>query len=151
MEIKDIMSKNIITSNINDDISIIANKMRNYDIGFIPIIDKNHIIGIITDRDIACRIFNNEDPEGDITEYMSRDIISTDIDSSIPEALNLMKKHRIKRIIIKEQEKIVGILSISDILPINEYKNETYETIKEIWKIGPNKHKYETEIDEFYL
>ena len=56
-----------------------------------------------------------------------------------------------KKVIITDSGRVVGVISISNIICINEYKNQLYDTIKSIWKIGPNKHKYETFIDEFYL
>lgn len=150
MSLKDIINNNIIVCNINDDVSFISSCMRDNDIGFIPIVDRNHIVGVITDRDLACRIFNNE-LDGNITDYMSRDIVSVDINDSILDVLNKMKKYRIKRIIVTDNNKVIGVVSISDILNIDEFNEEVFNTIKSIWKIGPNIHKYESEVDEFYL
>ncbi len=150
MSLKDIINNNIIVCNINDDVSFISSCMRDNDIGFIPIVDRNRIVGVITDRDLACRIFNNE-LDGNITDYMSRDIVSVDINDSILDVLNKMKKYRIKRIIVTDNNKVIGVVSISDILNIDEFNEEVFNTIKSIWKIGPNIHKYESEVDEFYL
>lgn len=150
MSLKDIINNNIIVCNINDDVSFISSCMRDNDIGFIPIVDRNRIVGVITDRDLACRIFNNE-LDGNITDYMSRDIVSVDINDSILDVLNKMRKYRIKRIIVTDNNKVIGVVSISDILNIDEFNEEVFNTIKSIWKIGPNIHKYESEVDEFYL
>lgn len=150
MSLKDIINNNIIVCNINDDVSFISSCMRDNDIGFIPIVDRNRIVGVITDRDLACRIFNNE-LDGNITDYMSRDIVSVDINDSILDVLNKMKKYRIKRIIVTDNNKVIGVVSISDILNIDEFNEEVFNTIKSIWKIGPNIHKYESEVGEFYL
>ena len=120
------------------------------DVGLVLVCDRNRVVGIITDRDIACRVFSNElDPN--ITDYMTRNIISVDIDDSVYDVLDLMSKNRIKRIVVTDSNRVVGVLSISDLLEIDEIKNEVFETIKSVWKIGSNRHKYETEIDEFYL
>ena len=62
-----------------------------------------------------------------------------------------MKKYRIKRIIVTDNNKVIGVVSISDILNIDEFNEEVFNTIKSIWKIGPNIHKYESEVGEFYL
>lgn len=151
MKIIDIMNKDLIVSNVSDDISSISNKMLENDIGFIPIVDGNHIVGVITDRDIACRIFNNDDVDSNIVNYMSRDVISVSIDDDVLDVLKLMAKYRVKRVLVTDNKHVVGTLSISDLLNIDEYKDELYDTIKSIWKIGPSVHKYESEIDEFYL
>ena len=63
MKVKDIMNQNIITANKNESIYDIAKKMKEYDIGLIPICDKKKIIGILTDRDICIKILANKDLE----------------------------------------------------------------------------------------
>ena len=151
MELKDIMCKNLVICDVNDDISSISGKMRDNDVGFIPVVLNNRVVGIITDRDIACRIYDNDDFFGSITDYMSRDVVSVDVNGSISDVLNLMKKYRIKRVIVTDLGRVVGVISISDLFFLDDFKDEIYDTIKSIWEIGPNKHKYETFIDEFYL
>ena len=151
MNLSDIISKNLMVCSINDDLSTISSKMRDYDIGFIPIVDRKKIVGVITDRDIACRVYEKSEIDPDIPDYMSRDIISVSVDGSIDDVLDQMKKHKIKRVLIADKKKIIGVCSISDLLNLDDYKDKIYETIKCIYTIGPNKHKYETQIDEFYL
>ena len=151
MHLNDIISRNLVVCSINDDLSIISSKMTEYDIGFMPIVDSNKIVGVITDRDIACRIFENSDRDCNITDYMSRDIVSADVNSSVSHVLDMMKKYKIKRVLITDNKKVIGVCSISDLLILKDYKDEIYAAIKCIYTIGPNKHKYETEVDEFYL
>lgn len=151
MKVIDVMNNHLIVANVSDDISSISNKMLQNDIGFIPIVDGKRIVGVITDRDIACRIFSNDDIDPNVANYMSRDIISVSVDDNILDVFKLMAKYRVKRVLVNDDRHVIGTLSISDLLCNNEYKDELYETIKSIWKIGPNVHKYESEIDEFYL
>ena len=151
MNLKNIMSKDIIVGSVNDNIVKIANIMKENDIGFVPISDDNKIVGVITDRDIVVNIVSNGDIDCDINNYMTKNIISINVNANIKDALSIMKKNKVKRIIVEEDKRIVGILSISDIISSNQYSDLVLDSIKEIWKIGPNIHKYETEIDEFYL
>lgn len=151
MNIRDIINRNLVVCDIGDDLSIISSTMVDNDIGFVPVLDHDMVVGVITDRDIACRVYRNDEYDFDITDYMSRDIVSVPINSSISDILNTMKEYKIKRVLITEDKKVIGVCSISDLLNLNDYKDEIYETIKCIYTIGPNKHKYETEIDEFYL
>lgn len=150
MNLIDIMSKKIIIGNKDDDIVKIANIMKKYDIGFIPIVDNKKIVGVITDRDITTKAVSNNDINKSISNYMTKNIISIPSNSSVSDALNTMKKNKIKRILINDNKKIIGVISISDILNCN-INDQLLNSIKEIWEIGPNIHKYETEIDEFYL
>ena len=59
------------------------------------------------------------------------------------------KLEKIKRILISNNMKLVGILSLSDIISLDEKK--VLSTIKTIWEITDNKRNIEPEIDEYYL
>ena len=148
MKIKDKMTKTIITANINENINDISKLMKEYDIGFIPIEDNNKIIGIITDRDIVINnVYNNDN---NIKDYISANIISIDENEDLEKALDQMKQHKIKRLLVTNDNKVTGIISLSDLL--NEIDSNTLlEALKEIYQIDKNEHDYKPEIDNFYL
>lgn len=146
MKIKDIMSKNIISSKSNSTINDISKLMKKYNIGFIPIID-DKLIGVITDRDIVIKcIFNND---YNIKSYINRNIITIEENNNIEDALKLMSTNKIKRLIVTKEKEIVGILSLSDILNTNI--DNIINTIKSIYEIKDNKFNNNPEIDEFNL
>lgn len=147
MKVKDIMSKNIISCKLDCTIYDIANLMKKYNIGFIPIID-NGLKGVITDRDIVIKCIYNKDIN--INGYININIINIDENKDINDALYLMNKYKIKRLIVKNKKKIVGILSLSDILNYCN-NNELINTIKTIYELNDNKINNNSEVDEFYL
>lgn len=151
MKVSDVMNRSLVVCNVSDDISSISSLMLEYDIGFVPIVDGKYIVGVITDRDIACRIFSNDDIDSNISSYMSRDVICVNVNDDISTVLDKMSKYRVKRVLVSDNDRIVGTLSISDLLVFDNYAEQVFDTIKSIWKIDSNVHKYETEIDEFYL
>ena len=143
-----IMSKDLIIFDVDSNLKEIANAMKRYDVGIIILSKKKKIKGIITDRDIVTKILANQDNK--IKEYMTTNLISIDINSDITEAINLMKKHKIKRLLVKDNNKLVGILSLSDLF--NVVDNETLiEVYKTIFSINRNTDKYLTDINEFEL
>ncbi len=143
-----IMSKDLIIFDVDSNLKEIANAMKRYDVGIIILNKKKKIKGIITDRDIVTKILANQDNK--IKEYMTTNLISIDINSDINEAINLMKKHKIKRLLVKDNNKLVGILSLSDLF--NVVDNETLiEVYKTIFSINRNTDKYLTDINEFEL
>ena len=150
MKLNDIMSKKIITCNVGDSISKVSSLMKDNDIGFVPVVNDNKIVGVITDRDIVVKIISNNDINCDVSNYMTKDIIDVDVNCDLYDVLDVMKKYKVKRVIVTDKNKVVGIVSISDFFNCNidEY---LISTIKEIFEIGPNIHKYESQIDEFYL
>lgn len=151
MNINDIMSKKIIVSNTTNTLSEIAELMKKYDIGFIPIVDKNKLVGVITDRDIVINAISNNCSFNDlIDKYVVKNIISIEQNKSIDDALNLMALKKVKRLIVTDNNKISGILTLSDIL--GKYDNEILlDTFKQIFEINRNDDLFSTEIDEFYL
>ena len=150
MSLNDIMSKHIIVGSVDDGIYEIASIMKENDIGFVPIVRDDKIGGVITDRDIVVKIISNHDYNSNITNYMTKDIVDVSIDSSLSDVLSIMKKYKVKRVLVTDNNRVLGIVSLSDILNC-EIDYEVLSCIKEIFEVGPNIHKYETEIDEFYL
>ena len=150
MIIKEVVNKNIIVGDANSSIVEISNIMKKHNIGFLPISDNKKIIGVITDRDIVINcISNNCDNNEKIGSYINRNIIHVDWNREISDALNIMSREKIKRILISNNMKLVGILSLSDIISLDEKK--VLSTIKTIWEITDNKRNIEPEIDKYYL
>ena len=87
---------------------------------------------------------------GILTTSTNTNIISIDENDSIINALKLMNKFKIKRLIVTNKKEIVGILSLSDILNYN-LDNGILNTIKSIYEIKDNKLNDNPEVDEFYL
>ena len=145
--IEKIMNKNLIILN-DSSLEDIAKAMKRYDVGMVIINENNKIKGIITDRDIVTKILANKDNK--IKEYLTTNLVSIDINSDIKEAIDLMKKHKIKRLLVKKNNKLVGVLSLSDLLNTVD-NNILIETYKTIFSINRNTDKYLTDIDEFEL
>lgn len=157
MDIKEIMTKSIIYADINNTIDDVANLMKTYDIGFIPIKDNGQFIGVITDRDIVIKAINNNDKlDQPIKEFITSNIISIDISKSLEDAVKLMSDYQIRRLMVKNKDKFVGIISLSDILSIKH----DFDILKYIYKIFMPNDKMifqndidlpQAEIDEFEL
>ena len=146
--IEKIMNKDLIILDSELSLEDVAKAMKRYDVGMIILKENNKIKGIITDRDIVTKILANNDNK--IKEYLTTNLISIDINSNIKEAINLMKKHKIKRLLVKKNNKLVGVLSLSDLF--NTVDNETLiEAYKTIFSINRNTDKYLTDINEFEL
>ena len=126
--IKDIMSKKIIFSNINSSIKEISKLMKENNIGFIPIKDNNKYVGVITDRDICLSIPTLNSINDSVKSYVSNSIVSIEVNASTEDALKTMSKNKVKRLLVKEKDNIVGILSLSDIL--NYTNNNIINTCK---------------------
>ena len=148
--INEIMSKEIVFGNTDSSIKDIANLMKTNNIGFIPIKNKDKYVGVITDRDIALSLVSIKDINDSIKPYMTNNIVYIDYNCNIDDALDIMSKNKIKRLLVKEKDNTVGILSLSDILNYTNNKN-IIETYKAIFYTHDNVLNTLPEIDDFYL
>lgn len=148
MNLEHIMNKNIYVANIDDSLYETAQKMKEFDIGFLPVIQKKKVVGVITDRDIVVKVLANKDSK--IKDYISKDLIEVDIDESLENALKIMGEKKVKRLLVKKDNKLVGIISLSDI--INYIDSNLLKTcLKNIYAINRNTDEYLTKINEFEL
>ncbi len=144
------MSSKIIFGSIDSSFKDISRLMKDNNIGFIPIKDKDNYVGVITDRDICISLAELNNLNDSIKSYITNNIVYIDVNSSVDEALKTMSKYKIKRLLVKDKDNTIGVLSLSDIL---NYSNEEniISTFKTIFYIHDNKHERCAEVDEFYL
>lgn len=148
--IRDIMTYKIISGNIYDSFKDISTLMKKNNIGFVPIKNEDEYVGVITDRDICLALPSINNINDSIKSSITNSIIYIDVNSDIDNALKTMGNNKVKRLLVKDKDRIVGILSLSDILSYTNNKN-IINTYKSIFYIHDNEHSVIAEIDEFYL
>lgn len=122
MLVKEIMKKVcVITSDIT--LKNAASLMSENNIGSLVILKKNKLAGIITERDI---IKNLSSLNKNISEIMTKKIITVSPTATLETAAKIMKKNKIKRIIVTDNEKTkpVGIITVTDIIANSDLLNE---------------------------
>jgi len=95
-----------------------AEKMKELDIGIIPICQDHKIIGLLTDRDIILRVIaEQKDPAQTLArDVMTQDLIVACDEQDIDEAQRLMSHHQIRRLpIINRNNLFIGMLSLGDL------------------------------------
>lgn len=149
MQAKDIMTSSIIVVDKETDIFDVAKIMKENDIGFVPVSDKQKIIGVITDRDMVVKVLANKDTK--IANYITKDLVTCSIDDEIDTILSTMAKNKVKRLLVVDDKRVLGIISLSDILNLNCNNQDKIISIQSIWSISKNDQSNNLEIDEFYL
>lgn len=114
-KIRDIMTDEVDCCTLLDNIYEVAVKMKELNVGAIPIVDNEKIVGMITDRDIVIRGVAEKHPgSSKVEEIMSNDLITVSPEASTREAAKLMAQHQIRRLPVVEDEKLIGIVSLGD-------------------------------------
>lgn len=119
MLVREIMTKNPEIISVNTSLREAAIKMKDLDVGILPVEEQDHsIAGILTDRDIAIRaVAAKEDlSKVSVKDIMSRDVITCPEDSDIQAAVNVMEENKVRRLIITDKSgRLSGIISLGDI------------------------------------
>jgi CBS domain-containing protein len=117
---QDLMKCEVETFREGDTVQEIARRMREVNIGFVPICAPDgRPVGTITDRDIAVRVCG-EDLRASLTtagEVMTRETITCREADPIERAESLMARHHKARMMVVDEEgHLVGVISLSDIV-----------------------------------
>lgn len=109
------MTDDVECCTLLDNIYEVALKMKELNVGAIPIVDQEKIVGMITDRDIVIRGVAEKHPGSTkVEDIMSSKLITISADASTKEAARLMAEHQIRRLPVVEGDKLVGIVSLGD-------------------------------------
>ena len=97
-----------------------ARTMKSEDVGSLPIVEGERLVGVVTDRDIAIRIVaEGKGIDTPVGEIASKDIVTVDPEQSLEEAVRLMAKHQVRRLPVTEEDgKLIGVLAQADIAQI---------------------------------
>jgi CBS domain-containing protein len=87
------------------------------DIGPLPVVDGDELVGIVTDRDLVVRVLaDDRDPAcTTVGEIASTDVAAVEPDVDLDEALRLMDERHVRRLPVVEEGRLVGIVSHGDV------------------------------------
>lgn len=118
MKIREMMTRETRSVSPSTPVIEAAGLMRLHDIGAVPVLDGDQIVGILTDRDIVIQaVADGDDPRTTLVgDIMSTGSISVFDDQAVDEAVELMQKFQVRRLpVLNRNSKLVGIVSLGDI------------------------------------
>ncbi|MEO1969877.1 MAG: CBS domain-containing protein [Sphingomonadaceae bacterium] len=117
MKIAECMSTDVRVAADDNTLQSAAQAMGDIDAGFLPVIDNGHLIGIVTDRDIAIRgVAAGLPPESGVRDVMSEDVLYCFDDQDSREVLANMSELQVRRLpVVNRDKRLVGIVSLSDL------------------------------------
>ena len=135
-QIRDIMEKNVITIDINETANNAANQMKENDISFLVIIENGKPVGVVSERDFVQKLCINNQNSSDvkISDIMSYKFRWVNPTTKIEDAIQKMLNNNIRRLIILDDEKLVGVITQTDLASYLREKLMIDGTIKNIKK-----------------
>lgn len=126
-------SKNLFTVHSGSNVHNVICFMAEHNIGLVPVLNKEGVlIGVFSERDLVRRVIaKGQDIKTTLVDdVMSTDLVVADINESYEECLKKMQHRQTRHIIIIENEKLIGIVSIRDLLELDiKVHRETIEVL----------------------
>jgi len=133
MNVADVMTTDIDCCSPESTCKEVAIKMKELDVGVIPICENEKLVGVITDRDLVIRgLANDLSDASTVSELLTNMVVKGTKDMSIEEVAKIMSHEQIRRLPIVENEKLVGMVSLGDLAVNNQSSEEAGEALKEI-------------------
>jgi CBS domain-containing protein len=118
MKVKEVMTGGIETISPDSTLEQAARKMRLRDIGILPVVDEDIILGVVTDRDLVLRGLAEGRPAHltVVRQVMTPIAFTCYEDQSITEVSKLMEKNMVRRLLVLDRkEKLAGLVSLTDL------------------------------------
>ena len=134
MNVGKLMVKNVVTLQKDASVHEAVQLLNKHKIGCLIIVNNDEIAGIITERDLLERVLEKcKNPkETKVSEIMTRSVITGTPDMDTLEATRLMFKLKVKKLPITEGNRLVGIVTVTDIARATSVDQKTIELIEQL-------------------
>jgi CBS domain-containing protein len=134
-QVRDVMSRDVEVIDPDASVAEAARRMRDLDVGSLPVRDGDRLLGVITDRDVTIRVTaEGQDPnETKVRQAMSAEVAWIFEDETAHAAAAMMRQRQIRRLpVLDRNDRLVGIVALGDLaleLGDDELAGDTLEQI----------------------
>src|SRR6266436_1969761 len=117
MIIREVMTRDAKLTHPDDTLQQAAILMKEGDCGILPVADGDHLVGMLTDRDIAIRcIAEGKGPNAKVREAMTEEVMYCFEDEDTQHVCQNMADIQVRRLaVLSRNKRLVGIVSLSDL------------------------------------
>jgi CBS domain-containing protein len=141
MKVREIMSSPVKQISSSAMVSEAADKMKTFDVGALPILEDNKIVGMLTDRDIVVRtIAMDMDPKMTvIKDIFTPEVLCCFEEDDISTAAKIMEDNQVRRLVVLDNEKtVVGMISLGDLALKTSNDHLAYEILERVCEPARN-------------
>jgi CBS domain-containing protein len=135
MLLRDVMTRGVECVGPDETILAAARKMRDLNVGPVPVCDHDRLAGVVTDRDLAVRaVAEGRSPiTCKVREVMTPDVVYRFEDDPVDEAERVMKQKQIRRLLVLNRDRrLVGIVSLGDLAVRGDTRREAGEVLHDV-------------------
>ncbi|HKK17507.1 MAG TPA: CBS domain-containing protein [Opitutales bacterium] len=135
MKLNEVMTKDPEYARLNLPVIELARRMRDLDVGMLPVGDGVTLKGMVTDRDLALRVIaEGLDPQTvTASDIMTSEVLYAYEDEEVEKAIQTMREKQVRRLIILNRDKdLVGIVALADIATSDADAEGKAEAVKAV-------------------
>lgn len=133
--LREVMNRDPTSLDIGANVAKAAKTMCKAGVGSVIILEHNRPIGIVTEEDINCKVVAKDLKPSTVrvNDIMSTPLITVSADETVGCAAHMMVKHKVRRLpVIDETTKVIGIVTVRDLLTVSSAVNDLLEDLIEI-------------------
>ena len=133
--VEDVMVRNVQTIDAAMNLTQAAQRMRDANVGVLPVVDGGRLRGIVTDRDLVIRgMASGADPSTmRVSDVASHSLVAARSDWGLQHAMDTMSSHQIGRLpVIDDHDRVIGMVTLSSLALRGRQQNEALDTAKEV-------------------
>lgn len=134
VKVQDIMTSPASSIQAKEPIGDAAQAMADYDVGALPVLDGQKLVGIVTDRDIAVRaVAGGIGADRPVRLIMTDDVATCSAETEVSDVLGLMATEQIRRVpVCSDKGELIGIVALADAANSDPDKCEVGEALDDI-------------------
>jgi CBS domain-containing protein len=152
MQLKEFINYRVEVVHPDDTLQRAAEKMKDLDVGSMPVCEGQHLVGIVTDRDITIRATaRGQDPtKTEVREVMTPDVLYCFHTQDVEEAARMMQEHQVRRLfVLNEEEELVGITSLGELATVTGDRAVAGEALERISEsVESNPLEFDGEVED---
>jgi CBS domain-containing protein len=133
--VREAMTASVSSVSPSQSLADAAEVMKGADVGSVPVVEEGRLAGIVTDRDIVTRaVAEQRNPQDvKVDEIASHDLVTVEPEQDLDEALALMARHKVRRLPVLEEGRLVGMLAQADVA-LEAKEKQVGEMVEQISK-----------------
>lgn len=137
MQLRDIMTQGFQMIQQGESVRHAAELMRDLDVGILPVLEENQLVGTVTDRDIAVRstAAGTSPDDTPVADVMSKGVLYAYEEEDAEQAAATMEEKQVRRLFVLDRnDKCVGVVSLGDLALRGGDWNLSGEVLQEVSK-----------------
>ena len=114
---RDLMNSEVVTISPETTVTQAIDILTKYGVSGLPVVDvDNHVLGIITEFALLAIVYDPSVATDPVSQYLTKDVISVAVDDPVSTVADVFILHRIRRVLVVKNGKLVGLISRRDVL-----------------------------------